>query len=221
MQWFESMPPVHWGQAAGVVLGGYLLGCFTAGYYLVRWRTGRDLREMSSGTLGARNAGRALGWVGFVLTLLVDSGKGALVVAAAQYLTRDTRLAGLALLSVVAGHIWPAQFRFRGGKGIACSLGGLLVYDFRLVLACAVTFAALYVFLRKVVPVGLCVFACLPLLALYIPGPPANAVHGTTRVAVAFVLAVMVLAAHRKELSLGFARLRSRRPTTVYPHSEL
>jgi glycerol-3-phosphate acyltransferase PlsY len=109
-----------------VVGACYLLGCVVAAYYLVRWRTGGDVRALGSGTAGARNAGRVLGRKASVAVALADIGKG----AAAMLLARAAGLSGwwtvAAGLAVVAGHVWPAQLRFRGGKGIATGWGAIL-----------------------------------------------------------------------------------------------
>ena len=121
MAWIEQLQSANWFQATGCALGAYLLGCLATGYYLVRARTGRDIREIDSGSTGARNVGRVLGKTGFGLTVLGDFGKGALAVWGARHWTHDHQLAALAMLAVVAGHIWPAQLRFRGGKGVATS----------------------------------------------------------------------------------------------------
>ena len=64
----------------GLVAGSYVLGCFSTGYYLVRQRTGQDIRELGSGSTGARNAGRVLGRNGFLLTMAGDLAKGGLAV---------------------------------------------------------------------------------------------------------------------------------------------
>jgi acyl phosphate:glycerol-3-phosphate acyltransferase len=127
MPWIEQLRSADWTRAGGIGLAAYALGCFTTGYYLVRWRTGRDIREVGSGSVGARNVGRLLGWRGFLATVLGDFGKGALAVWAARQFTTDDRLVALAMPAVVAGHLWPAQLRFRGGKGMAAALGALLI----------------------------------------------------------------------------------------------
>ena len=80
MAWVEQLQSANWFQATGCALGAYLLGCLATGYYLVRARTGRDIREFDSGSTGARNVGRMLGKTGFGLTVLGDFGKGMLAV---------------------------------------------------------------------------------------------------------------------------------------------
>src|SRR5215472_4005302 len=112
MLWIQQLRSANWTLAGWISLFAYLLGCFTTGYYLVRARAGQDIRELGSGSVGARNVGRVLGWPGFVLTLLGDFVKGALAVWGVRFLTNDPRLVEIALLAVVMGHIWPAQLRF-------------------------------------------------------------------------------------------------------------
>src|SRR5579859_7966679 len=122
-EWFApSAPP---GRVAGILAASYLLGCFTSGYYFVRWRLGQDIRDSGSGNVGARNVGRLLGAPGFLATTAADVAKGMLAVWLALEFTHDFRLAGLAMLTVVLGHIWPVQLGFRGGKGVATSIGAL------------------------------------------------------------------------------------------------
>src|SRR5205823_4683693 len=174
MPWIDQLQPANWNQASGIALGAYALGCFTTGYYYVRLRTDQDIRDLGSGSVGARNVGRVLGWPAFCVTLAGDFVKGACAVWAAQHFTTDPRLVGLALLAVVAGHLWPAQLRFHGGKGIATSLGGLLVYDYRLAIGCAALFRGAGATLRTTVLPGLIAVACLPRASIYMhcrPGP--------------------------------------------------
>ena len=80
MDWNEHLQLAGWFRAVAWASGAYFIGCFTTGYYLVRLRTGKDIREMGSGSAGARNVGRFLGKSGFFLTMLGDFIKGALAV---------------------------------------------------------------------------------------------------------------------------------------------
>lgn len=204
MPWIEQLRSANWGEAGCISLAAYVLGWFTTGYYLVRARTGQDLRDAGSGSVGARNVGRLLGWRGFALTVLGDSGKGALAVWAARHFTTDDRLVVLAMLAVVAGHVWPAQLHFRGGKGMATSLGALLVYDYQLALAFALLFAGAFAALRKTVVPGLLALACLPLISTFLARGPAEAVGITA-------LAGLVLIAHRKNLTAEVSSFLERR----------
>jgi glycerol-3-phosphate acyltransferase PlsY len=201
MTWMQQVfgQSVETSHVASIVLGGYLIGCLTSGYYLVRLRLGLDIREMGSGSVGARNAGRVLGVPGFLMTLVGDFAKGAGVVWLARHFTEDERLAGLAMLAAVLGHIWPLQLGFRGGKGIATSLGALCWYDFHLALLFAALTALLSLFGRMSLA-GLVTFALLPLAARMMD-------RGLPEVLTVSVLAGMILVAHRRNLADEFAHL--------------
>ena len=112
-----------------VLAAAYAIGCINTGYYFVRWKTGLDLRSFGSGNAGATNAGRLLGPASYGLALLGDSAKGALAVLAARLAGGSSGICATAMLAVVAGHIWPAQLGFHGGKGVATAGGALLALD--------------------------------------------------------------------------------------------
>jgi glycerol-3-phosphate acyltransferase PlsY len=110
-----------------IVPAAWLLGGVSPGYWLVRLRTGADVRAQGSGATGATNASRVLGRGGFALVLLLDAVKGAVAAFGAK-------LAGLgggwefaAAAAVVGGHVWPVQLGFRGGRGFGPLLGAWLV----------------------------------------------------------------------------------------------
>lgn len=108
------------------VVAAYLLGCLNAGYYLVCCRRGKDIRSHGSGNAGARNVGRLLGPAGFAVTFALDAAKGAIAVMLAEMIAPGMATPALCALVVVAGHVWPAQLDWRGGKGIATSFGAAL-----------------------------------------------------------------------------------------------
>jgi len=216
MMWIEQLQSENWPRAAGCVMGAYVLGCFATGYYLVRARTNRDLREIESGSVGARNAGRVLGRAGFLLTTIGDLGKGALAVwLAAKYTDHDLLAMALAMLAVVAGHLWPAQLHFRGGKGVATSFGALLVFDYRVALTIFAVFLSGYAVTRKSLFPAMFAYLCLPLADGWF--------HRSGLAAVLLsVVAAMILFAHRKNLSEETAALLARRDLTSKPeHTEL
>ena len=177
----------------------YLLGCFTSGYYWVRWRTGLDIRQRGSGNVGARNVGRMLGPTAFVITLLLDLGKGALAVGMAFYFQLRPELVIAAMLAVVVGHNWPMQLRFHGGKGIATSLGALLAYDSFLVLILAALLLPCIALTRNFTISGLLAFALSP-LAAFLCGLENMEVVATS------LLAILVLISHQKNIREEFAR---------------
>jgi len=210
MPWMEQLEPANWSQAGWIGLGAYCLGCLATGYYLVRWRTGLDLRELGSGSLGARNTGRILGPAGFLATVTGDVAKGALAVWVARHFTSHGHLMALAMLAVVAGHVWPAQLCFRGGKGMATSLGALTIYSFQLALAFGVLFGIGLAMFRKSVLAGLLAFACLPMLSTCWR-TDAGAEADAARTLAVSTLAGLVLIAHRKNLISEASRFLERR----------
>ena len=112
-----------------VLAGSYVLGCFLAAYYVTRWRHGVDIRASGSGNAGARNMARVYGMPYAVLTLVIDGAKGAIAVWAGINFVGFEWAGVAALVAAMVGHIWPVQLGFRGGKGVATGLGGILFLD--------------------------------------------------------------------------------------------
>lgn len=105
---------------------GYLLGSIPTGLWIGQWRGGGDIRSSGSGRTGATNTFRALGWRWSVTVLVLDAVKGAapiLIVMAAWDSPSGEAAAGLA---AVIGHQFPLYARFRGGRGAATALGGVI-----------------------------------------------------------------------------------------------
>ena len=108
-------------------IASYALGCISPAYFLVKKSTGKSLHQEGTGNLGATNAGRLLGKKAFVGIALLDILKGALAVLLALYFKVPTWSVAASGLAVVVGHIWPVQFRFKGGKGLATAYGVVVV----------------------------------------------------------------------------------------------
>jgi acyl phosphate:glycerol-3-phosphate acyltransferase len=203
MAWLEQIRALDWGQAGLIALGAYILGCFTTGYYLVRGLKGVDIRTVESGSVGARNVGRVLGKSGFILTTIGDVAKGVLAVWGATKVDSHPEIAALALLAVVTGHIWPAQLRFHGGKGVATSIGALAFYDWRLLLVYSAIFACGLASVRRSTLPGLFSFCCLPFAVF-------GFAHDWTKASALTVLALMILFAHRANLMQEIPALAAR-----------
>jgi glycerol-3-phosphate acyltransferase PlsY len=120
--------------AAGVL--SYFLGAIPFGYLLVRAKTGKDVRTLGSGNIGATNVARSLGAAWFIPVFVLDFMKGFAPVfwmapwVAATWkcpVCPDPRVAVAVFCALCAlvGHMWPVTLGFRGGKGVA-TLGGIL-----------------------------------------------------------------------------------------------
>jgi acyl phosphate:glycerol-3-phosphate acyltransferase len=110
-----------------VLLLCYLLGSVSGSLLLGRFR-GVDIRTLGSGNAGGTNALRTQGAAFALGVVLIDIGKGALAVAVAQAIfPGDTAVALGAVMTAVMGHIWPLYHDFRGGKGAATLVGGLIL----------------------------------------------------------------------------------------------
>lgn len=105
----------------------FLMGAIPFGP-LLAWRKGVDLRKTGSGNTGATNVLRSVGRREAVLTLLGDVLKGTAAVALARALGLGPLYEGLFGLLAVLGHDFSPFVRFRGGKGVATSLGAILLY---------------------------------------------------------------------------------------------
>ena len=110
-----------------VLAGSYLLGSIPFGL-LIGKAYGVDIREQGSGNIGATNLGRALGKRWAVAAFLLDFSKGILPTLAAPYFAmvhtdEPLYLGILAGTAAILGHTFPLYLRFRGGKGVATTLG--------------------------------------------------------------------------------------------------
>lgn len=105
---------------------GYLLGNFQTSYILGRLIAKKDVREYGSQNAGTTNALRVFGARIAIATLILDLLKGVLAVYIGYKLAGD--IGGMAAgLSVVIGHNWPVFLKFKGGKGVATSIGVALM----------------------------------------------------------------------------------------------
>ncbi len=176
-----------------VVLLACARGSFSTGYYLVRLRTGQDIRRLGSGTAGSRNVARTVGLAAAAITLAGDAAKGALAVGVAVLIGLESWAMPLVIAAVVAGHIWPVQLRFRGGKGLATVMGAVLVFDYRLVLVACVVAAITLRLTRQITVGGLVAVLLTPLIA-------ALTGHTRTDVIGLSLLAALMLFAHRENI---------------------
>lgn len=128
---------------------GYVCGLFQTGYIIGKVHK-TDIREHGSGNAGTTNAFRTFGKKAGVLTLLGDCLKCVLAIMIVRIIYGDSMSSILPLLTLYAalgcilGHNFPISMEFRGGKGIAASVGMIIAFDWRIFLVCAVIFFALF-----------------------------------------------------------------------------
>ena len=169
-------------------VAAYGVGMFpTAG--LVGHRIGHDPTTEGSGNPGATNIYRIGGRLAGVAVALGDMAKGAVPVGAALLLW-DRPEALAAWIGAVAGHVWPALRRFRGGKGMATAGGGGIVLDPIIGAICVGVFFAM-VRLTRVAALGsLSVGVAYPVLVLVLGWP------GPEVIVAAVVMGVMAMRHH-------------------------
>lgn len=107
------------------IIISYLLGSISFSYFIAKIWMGIDIRNYGSGNAGATNVLRVLGTKPAIIALLGDALKGIIAVYLGK-LTGDESIMLLCGLAVVIGHNWPIFLKFKGGKGIATSLGVIL-----------------------------------------------------------------------------------------------
>ena len=109
------------------LLAAYLIGGIPFGYIIVRLKTGRDVRSLGSGNIGATNVLRTTGRAVAVVTLLLDIAKGFCAVwLMAEASDESPVWMSAAALAVMAGHAYPVFLKFKGGKAVASFIGAFL-----------------------------------------------------------------------------------------------
>lgn len=111
---------------AGVI--GYLLGNISSGYLVSKAYGLRDIRKHGSGNSGTTNVLRTLGWLPSVLTLVGDCLKGYVACLIGRALGGDLGML-IGGLCAILGHDFPVLMGFKGGKGIATSLGLIIAIN--------------------------------------------------------------------------------------------
>ena len=192
-----------------VAVIAYLIGSINFSVLISKKMAGFDVREKGSGNAGTTNMLRSVGKKAAVITLVCDILKGvvSIVIAIivgniAKNLDRELLLQ-IAGIAVVLGHTFPVFFGFKGGKGVATSLGVLLMSNWQIGLICLV-FAVVLMALTRMVSLGSCAAAVLfPVLTLFINQHYTVLTDGKSgRVYFIYsvILAIIVLYNHRSNI---------------------
>lgn len=174
----------------GWAAAGYLLGSVPFALLLMRLAGRGDVRKMGSGNVGATNVLRTGGTALAIATLVFDAGKGAVAVLLAASHSVDAAL--IAGAASVLGHVFPVWLGFRGGKGVATTLGVLLAASWPTGLAVIATWLAVALIGR---------YSSLSAITAMVLAPVWGWVLGGPKVALlALALGVLVIALHRTNI---------------------
>ncbi len=171
----------------------YLLGAVPTGYLAYGLSERKDIREHGSLNIGATNVLRLKGWKLAVPVVVVDVLKGFLPAFLAFRLFDDPRLALVASFLAVVGHCYPVYIRFRGGKGVATTVGAAAAVGLVPFLLCAVVFVAVVGLTRYVSLGSILAVTVYPVLALVFGKGPDAALWG-------LAVAALVVFQHRANI---------------------
>ena len=183
----------------------YLIGSINFSVIFSKKFAGFDVREKGSGNAGTTNMLRSAGKGLALLTLICDILKGVVAILIAIFIgsiagdVDKALLVQISGIAVVIGHTFPIFFGFKGGKGVATSLGILLMTNWQIGLICLV-FALVLIILTRMVSLGSCTAAILfPVLTLFIKQ---NFIvqEGSGYFIYSVILAIIVLYNHRENI---------------------
>ena len=192
-----------------MLLIAYAIGSVNFSVIFSKKFAGFDVREKGSGNAGSTNMLRSVGKGAAALTLVCDILKGVVAISIAMIIgniVKDSNkelLVQIAGIAVVIGHTFPIFFEFKGGKGVATSLGILLMSNWQIGLICLV-FALVLMILTRMVSLGSCAAAVLfPVLTLFINDNYmvlTEGKNGNTYFIYSVILAIIVLFNHRTNI---------------------
>ena len=187
-----------------IAIIAYAIGSINFSVIISRKFAGFDVRDKGSKNAGTTNMLRTVGKGAAIITLICDIIKGIIPILIALLIgkiveeTDKALLVQIAGISVVIGHTFPIFFEFRGGKGIATSLGVLMIINWQIGLICLI-FALILMALTKMVSVGSVMAAILfPILTVFI-GKEFFIVEGNYFI-FSIILALFVLFNHRENI---------------------
>lgn len=188
-----------------VAIIAYLIGSINFSVIFSKKMAGFDVREKGSGNAGTTNMLRSVGKKAAAITLICDILKGVVAILIAMFIAWAFKVENASLLvqiagiAVVLGHTFPIFFGFKGGKGVATSLGILIMSNWQIGLICLV-FGVVLIALTRMVSLGSCAAAVLfPVLTLFI-NEHYIVSQGSSYLIYSIILAVIVLFNHRSNI---------------------
>ncbi len=164
-----------------IFIGAYIIGSIPTGYIIVKAKTGKDIREIGSGSTGATNVKRVLGTPYFFIVLLLDAVKGILpVVLAALFVNFKSEIglpAVVAAVAVILGHSKSVFLGFKGGKSVATGVGTILALNWVVGLIIAAIWGTITYFSKYVSLGSIIAVTCAPILMCVFHQPIAYIVY--------------------------------------------
>lgn len=189
-----------------IAILAYAIGSINFSVIISRKVAGFDVREKGSGNAGSTNVLRSVGVKAAVITLICDILKGVISVVIAVILGNIVKnidkalLVQIAGIFVILGHTFPIFFEFKGGKGVATSLGVLLITNWKIGLICLV-FALVIIIATRMVSVGSIGAAVLfPILTLFIRENFIVEAVGLKYLLFSIIIAILVIFNHRENI---------------------
>jgi len=158
----------QWPFYAALVLA-YLLGSIPFGLILTKLAGLGDIRQIGSGSIGATNVLRTGNKALTLAVTPLDGGKGAVAVLIAWRFGPD--MAVFAAAGAVLGHCFPVWLRFKGGKGVATTLGVLMALDFVIAAIACATWLAIAALFRMSSVAGMSAVIAAPIAAHFVSLP--------------------------------------------------
>lgn len=190
-----------------IALIAYAIGSVNFSVIISKKMAGFDVREKGSGNAGSTNVLRTVGKKAAAITLVCDILKGVVAILVALVIglfakeSSKAILVEVAALAVVLGHTFPIFFGFRGGKGVATSLGIILLINWKIGLICLV-FALTLMALTRMVSLGsISASVLFAVLTMFITDSyVAGIEHDFSFVVFGVLLAAFVIFNHRSNL---------------------
>ena len=186
-----------------VAVISYLIGSINFAVFLSKKMAGFDVRTKGSGNAGSTNMLRSVGKKAAALTLVFDILKGVIAIFIAWLIGKIPDLDASVLVQIagifsIIGHTFPIFYGFKGGKGVATSLGVLLVTNWNIGLVCLL-FALFLMAVTRWVSLGSIAAAVLfPILVIFMPST-AYIAEGNY-IAFSIILALIVIFNHRENV---------------------
>ena len=194
--------------ATYIVIGiiAYLIGSINFSIIISRKMAGFDVRQKGSGNAGTTNVLRSVGKKAALITLVCDILKGVVAILIAVIVGKiiknidSAMLVQIAGLLVVIGHAFPIFFEFKGGKGVATSLGVILMTNWQIGLICLI-FALVIIIATRMVSMGAIGAAILfPILTLFIDGHFIVQASGIKYFIYSLLVTLLVIFLHRENI---------------------